>query len=103
VAVGTLIAQSPDVPDWQTTAGGKMAFEVASVKPTKEGTFVQPSFWLNDGDAKPPGGRFRGSFTVALYINFAYKLDGFQFKEMSKHLRHSGFIRLRQFAWDRID
>jgi bla regulator protein blaR1 len=86
VAVGTLIAQLPDIPDWQKAAGGKMAFDVACVKLTKPGSFVLPSFWLNDGDAKPPGGRFRGSFPVAVYINFAYKLDGYELKEMSEHL-----------------
>ena len=33
LCLSPLKAQSPDVPDWQTAAGGKLAFEVASVKP----------------------------------------------------------------------
>ena len=84
VAIGGLQAQSPDVSDWQKAAGGKMAFEVASVKPTK--TPRLPSFPLNNGDAKPPGGRFSASFSLAIYITFAYKLEPFDFKEMSAQL-----------------
>jgi uncharacterized protein (TIGR03435 family) len=73
IAIGGLYAQSPDVPDWQTAAGGKMAFEVASVKPTKE--FKIPAFPLDSGDAKTPGGRFSMSFPLSAYISFAYKLS----------------------------
>src|SRR5690242_16517242 len=75
VAIGTLIAQSSDAPDWQATAGGKMAFEVASVKLAKPGIFVQPNMFLDNGSAKPAGGLFRGSWPLAGYIYFAYKLD----------------------------
>ncbi len=32
MAIGVTSAQSPGVPDWQTAAGGKMAFEIVSVK-----------------------------------------------------------------------
>ena len=50
-----------------------MAFEVASVKPTKG--FRPFPFPFDVGDAKTPGGRF--SFTTGLvaYITFAYKLE----------------------------
>ena len=30
-------AQSPDASDWQATAGGNKSFDVASVKPAKDG------------------------------------------------------------------
>ncbi|HEY6346803.1 MAG TPA: M56 family metallopeptidase [Bryobacteraceae bacterium] len=70
VAIGILLAQ--DEPDWQTAAGGKMAFEVASVKPTKN--FRPPNFPLDDRNAKTPGGRFSASFPLWVYISFAYKL-----------------------------
>jgi bla regulator protein blaR1 len=83
-AVAVLAAQSPSVPDWQTAAGGKMAFDVASVKPTKSPRL--PNLPLNNGDAKPSGGRFAASFSLAAYIGFAYKLDSFQVKEMSAQL-----------------
>src|SRR5579863_4005111 len=73
VAIAALPAQSPDVPDWQTAAGGKMAFEVASVKPSK--VFKPPGFALDYGDAKTPGGRLSTSFPLLAYISFAYKLS----------------------------
>jgi bla regulator protein BlaR1 len=73
--------QSP-VPDWQTAAGGKMAFEVASVKPTD--SFPPPNFPLDAGDGfasmvddrtgPPAGNRLAASYTPATYITFAYKL-----------------------------
>jgi bla regulator protein blaR1 len=77
-------AQSSDAPDWQKAAGGKMAFDVVSIKPSKSPRF--PSFPLNSGDAKPPGGRFSASFSLPAYIEFAYKLDMFQWKEMNAQL-----------------
>ena len=55
-----------------------MAFEVASVKLAKPGTFTMPTFFLTRDDAKPPGGRFSGSWPLAGYIWFAYKLEPFQ-------------------------
>src|SRR5260370_13271138 len=68
-------AQSQSVPQWQTDAGGKMAFEVASIKPSKPGTFIPPNFPLDPGDAYArTGGRFSGDFQLATYIKFAYKL-----------------------------
>ena len=73
IAIGVTLAQSPGVPDWQTAAGGKMAFEVASVKPTKE--FKPPGFPLDPGDAKPPGGRFSAVFPLVDFVTFAYKLN----------------------------
>jgi bla regulator protein BlaR1 len=72
------------VPAWQTAAGGKMAFEVASVKRAQPGAaFAPPSFPLDagdsfvsfgDGSGQPPRGRFRASFPLVAYISFAYKL-----------------------------
>jgi bla regulator protein blaR1 len=76
VVIAVLAAQTPG--DWQTAAGGKMAFEVASIKLAKPGTFTMPTFFLDLGDGKPPGARFSGSWPLAAYIWFAYKLDTFQ-------------------------
>jgi uncharacterized protein (TIGR03435 family) len=69
-----LVAQTPGVPDWQTAAGGKMAFEVASVKPTKKPRFPPGIFPLDIGNAKTAGGRFSGTFPVKAFVAFAYKL-----------------------------
>jgi bla regulator protein blaR1 len=73
-AIGTaiLIAQSSETPDWQTTAGGKMAFEVASVKPSK--IPQNPDFPMDASSNFSPRGRFSASLPLMVYINFAYKL-----------------------------
>ena len=50
-----------------------MAFEVASIKPSKPGTFIPPNFPLDAGDAySRTGGRFSGDFQLATYIKFAW-------------------------------
>jgi bla regulator protein BlaR1 len=84
VADAIVRAQAPHAPDWQTAAGGKLAFEVASVKPTT--TPRLPNFPLDAGDAKPRGGRFSASFSLGAYIFFAYKLDIFELQTMSGQL-----------------
>jgi uncharacterized protein (TIGR03435 family) len=63
-----------DTPGWQIAAGGKMAFEVASVK-TDKGPFRSPNFPLDTGDAFTPGNRFSADFPLLTYIHFAYKLN----------------------------
>jgi uncharacterized protein (TIGR03435 family) len=73
MAIGVIAAQSPRVTDWQTAAGGKMAFEVASVKPGKVPKI--PNFPLDNRDAKTRGGRFSASFPLSGYISFAFKLS----------------------------
>jgi Protein of unknown function (DUF3738) len=63
------------VPDWQTAAGGTMAFEVASIRLSKPGTFTPPSIPLNAEDqAAPTDGVFFADFQLADYIGFAYKV-----------------------------
>ena len=65
-----LAAQAPQ---WQIAAGGTMAFEVASVKPSS-GSFSPPAFPLDNSDAyRPTGGRFHADFPLTVYIQFAYK------------------------------
>ena len=67
--------QAAKVPDWQTAAGGKMSFEVASIRPTKPGEFTPPNFPISADDSyRPDGGVFTADFSVADYIGFAYKL-----------------------------
>ena len=51
--------QSPAVPQWQIDAGGKMAFEVASIKPNKGRPPLvrsRSNVPLDDGDGFPPNG-----------------------------------------------
>ena len=79
-AVATAAQSRPQshTPEWQTAAGGKMAFESASVKqntsPPSRGT--GSSFPLGPGDVYiPNGGFFRATnFPLANYILFAYKI-----------------------------
>jgi uncharacterized protein (TIGR03435 family) len=74
-------AARQNIPQWQIDAGSKMAFEVASVKLSKPGTFFPPNFPLDEGDAflnvrtrERPNGRFSATFPLSTYISFAYKL-----------------------------
>ena len=63
------------VPEWETAAGGKMEFEVASIHLAKPETHTPPSFALDPGDNPiPPGGQFKADFPLFAYITFAYKL-----------------------------
>jgi len=72
-----LSAQSPEIPQWQIDAGGKMAFEVASIHQTKPGEFTPPNFPLDPGDAYRghKGGHFSADFPVSTYVTFAYKIS----------------------------
>src|SRR5580698_4743475 len=71
IAIAIVAAQSPDTPDWQAAAGGKMSFDVASVKVGNAPRI--PDFPLDNGNEKTPGGRFSASFPLGIYISFAYK------------------------------
>lgn len=76
-AASTVSTQSLQVPEWQRVAGGKLSFEVASIKPAKPGTFTPPNFALNNSDTfggPNPHGRFIAEFSLETYIEFAYKL-----------------------------
>jgi uncharacterized protein (TIGR03435 family) len=65
---------SVDVAAWQTAAGGKMAFDVASIRPDT-GPFQIPSFALSpDNSFREPNGRFHADFPLDVYIEFAYKM-----------------------------
>jgi uncharacterized protein (TIGR03435 family) len=71
----TPTAQASKVPQWQTAAGGKMSFDVASIRPTKPGEFTPPNFPLSSDDSYvPAGGLLSADFSLAAYIEFAYKL-----------------------------
>jgi bla regulator protein blaR1 len=73
-ALTVTLLGAQDASDWQTAAGGKMAFEVASIKQSK-GAFVPPSFPLSAGNAfRPTGGYFKADFPLSVYIQFAYKI-----------------------------
>lgn len=76
IAIAAL-AQSSNAPDWQKAAGGKMSFDAASVKPFSMTGFPRPpSFPLDDGNAKPPGGHLYVALPIQASIGFAWKLSG---------------------------
>jgi hypothetical protein len=70
--------QSPPEPYWQTEAGGKMAFDVATVRENKTAPRNPwgSNFPLGPGDVyNPNGGQFTASnFPLLTYIVFAYKI-----------------------------
>ncbi len=76
----------PTTPQWQVNAGGKMEFDVVSVKPdTAEPsrTTVNSNIPLGPMDAFSPTGGLLSSTNWPLlqYIVFAYKLDATQVQE----------------------
>jgi bla regulator protein BlaR1 len=79
VAVGLLltatVGQSQTAAGWEQTAGGKMSFEVASIRPSAPGGYSQSNFEMDPGDEDPPtGGVLSADFPLSTYIMFAYKL-----------------------------
>jgi bla regulator protein blaR1 len=78
----TATPQSPsthlqEITDWRKAAGGKMSFEVASIKQSKPSTFAGSNFELNTSDsyeAADPEGRLIADSPLAVYIEFAYKI-----------------------------
>jgi len=69
IAFGILRAQSAD---WESAAGGKMAFDAASVK-LDTGPFRPPAYPLDSGNAYKPSAQFSADFPLLIYIEFAYK------------------------------
>lgn len=69
-------AQTASAPDWQTAAGGKMEFEVVSVKPAAPGTPYSTNVALNGLDGTAPAGNlFSATAPVMAYVLFAYKIS----------------------------
>ena len=83
-------AQSP-APDWQIVAGGKMAFDVASVKQDTAAMTpqtVSSNFPLGPGNMYTPnGGLFTATnYPLVSYIAFAYKMGTYQLKTLMPQL-----------------
>jgi uncharacterized protein (TIGR03435 family) len=71
-----IFAVSAQSAQWQQDAGGKMAFDVASVKPNNSNDQANAVFPLGPGDAfAPSGGLFWATNQPLIaYVRFAYKL-----------------------------
>lgn len=80
----SLSAQSPAAatPEWQTSAGGKQQFEVASVRQSLPNSTVRTNFGL---DFFEDTGRLNGLFSantfLRAYIEFAYKIPEYREQE----------------------
>jgi uncharacterized protein (TIGR03435 family) len=68
-------AEPVPVPQWQTAAGGKLEFDVASVRPSAPGTPYSTTVNLVDGDGASTGNLFRANAPVHAYLLFAYKIS----------------------------
>jgi bla regulator protein blaR1 len=67
---------SRGVPEWQTAAGDRMAFDVVSIRQSKPDAPMTATFPLDPGDSySPNGGLFSARFPLIAYIEFAYKLS----------------------------
>ena len=89
-AVGEVPSTRPSaVPEWQREAGGKMEFEVASIR-QNNGEFVPPNFVMDTPDDAYvfTGGLFIADFPLEVYIEFAYKFwpTSDQIQAMLAHL-----------------
>lgn len=89
IVVGMVFAaaiRAQDATDWQTKAGGKMAFEVASVKRTQGASASSNMALTALDDYSETNGRFLADATLSTYIQFAYKLwpTGMQDRELSR-------------------
>jgi uncharacterized protein (TIGR03435 family) len=70
------VAAQQRVPQWQIDAGGKMTFDVASVKPNNSGSQPTSNIPLDSMDLfTPTGGLFSATdFPLLEYAKIAYKL-----------------------------
>ena len=90
-ALRTTQGQSPHppsaVPEWQTAAGGKLEFDVASVKPSAPGTPFASSTPLDGLDGPLSGNLFRANAILMPYLLFAFKInDSNQAQALWAHL-----------------
>src|SRR5580658_4027290 len=88
VSVGLGLGQAPQEQDWEKAAGGKMGFEVASVR-LNPGPFEHSNFRLSPDDAYTnTSGLLNADVPLGTYIPFAYKIQPTreQFETMFAHL-----------------
>jgi len=88
------------VPDWQTAAGGKMEFDVASVKQNKTDDKPTMNFPLGPGDVyvSTNGVLSATNMPLIVYLAFAYKITGNQWPTLQKQL--PGWVTTDKFDID---
>jgi uncharacterized protein (TIGR03435 family) len=98
------------MPDWQKAAGGKMEFEVASVRQNASGGRPRSNFSLDNGNAyftidkkdlmNPTGSLFSAEgWPLLRYVIFAYKLGGTQ--ELALRFDYYSGLQLHTPGWIR--
>lgn len=91
-AAETLSTEWHQVPGWQKAAGGKLSFEVASIKLADPEKFTPPNFALDFLDSfagANPHGRFVAQFPLEAYVGFAYKLSPYSREQKDAKLAHA--------------
>jgi bla regulator protein BlaR1 len=88
--------RAQEAADWQRKAGGRMSFEVASVKLSPPDAIRTANFLLDSSDSfrdvrtgARPSGRFSANSSLVSYVRFAYKLHvatNAQLNDMVSHL-----------------
>ncbi len=71
---GTAAPQPAPPPDWQAAAGGKMSFEVASIRESQDSVHTMNFRWDDESPFTPNGGYFSARNSLVNYIEFAYNL-----------------------------
>lgn len=75
IVYGQTGATASATPQWEIDAGGKMAFDVRSVKLDTSGKPTRPNLALDNSDDYPGNTTlFSADFPLTAYIGFAYKL-----------------------------
>lgn len=67
-------AYSQTSQEWEKAAGGKMEFEVASIRPAEPGASWRSNIGFFDDGPIPPGGDLKADVSLPTYIEFAYKM-----------------------------
>jgi hypothetical protein len=82
------IAQAAPMPEWENAAGGKLEFDVASVRPTQAQSSQSSNVDLDGSDYfRYTSGPIRASGSLINYIAFAYKIqDGVQYPSLYAQL-----------------
>ena len=98
IIIGVLNApavRAQDATDWQTKAGGKMSFDVASVKLSKPDARRSTNFPLDPSDLfldvrtnERPNGRFSAIAPLESYVRFAYKLHISTIAQLNDMISH---------------
>lgn len=75
ITIPSFVRAQSSAEDWEKAAGGKMSFDVASVKPSAAGTPFRSSVPLDGSDGPSVGGLFSAAAPLNAYLNFAFKIS----------------------------